>query len=65
MEKLVILNYENLTVHSYNMEEGVEVNEELISSLGFSPSNCHWMSGAVDTFFHKGTILANETPTRH
>lgn len=44
MEQLIILNFSNPSVHIYNVEPKVEVNEEYISNLGYHPSECSWMT---------------------
>lgn len=44
-EQLVILEYATQTVHVYNIDPGVNIDEEYISNLGFDTSNCEWMFG--------------------
>lgn len=54
MEKLIILDYSNQSVHIYDMLPETIVDAAFISKLGFSPSNCHWMYGKyVEITFHK------------
>ena len=45
MEKLVILDYSTGEVDVYDIDSEVEVNEDLIESLGHNSNDCYWMCG--------------------
>lgn len=42
---LIILDYCNGTVHIYNVDSNIIVDERYIIDLGFNLSNCEWMCG--------------------
>lgn len=43
MEKLVILDYLNKSVHIYNIENDADIDELYLENLGFNTNNCYWM----------------------
>lgn len=43
MEKLVIVDHSNTSVHFFNVAPDVNINEEYIEGLGFHCSNCSYM----------------------
>ena len=54
MEKLVILDYSDLSVHFYDVDTEEDVD---IEKLGFKESECSWMYGEdINLKFHKETI---------
>lgn len=56
-EELIILDYSTATVHIYNVDPGVNIDEEYISNLGFHTSNCSWMFGEdIEIIRHKGLL---------
>ena len=56
-EKLVILEYSTQTVYIYNVDSGVNIDEEYISNLGFRISECAYMFGEnIQIVRHKGLL---------
>jgi len=56
VKTLVVLDYNTGTVHFYKHEEAAEVNDEVVSSLGFNLDECYWMDGKnIQTVHHSGT----------
>ena len=55
MEKVIILDYSDCSVHFYSYIPNEESNiEDLIESWGFNLDNIEWMSGEDMTIkFHK------------
>ena len=45
MEKLVILDYSDASVHFFDVDSDADIDEEYIERLGFNCSNCYWMFG--------------------
>ena len=57
MEKLIILDYSDTSVHIYNVDSDTEIDESYIGNLGFHCSNCHWMvSKGLNLYSHKGIL---------
>lgn len=59
-EHLVILDYTRGQVHHYKIVKNKDVNDEVISNLGFHPSACQWMvasSGNFEEIKHKGILV--------
>ena len=54
-KKLVVLDYSDSSVHFYNVEDGVEIDEEYIENIGHHASNSSWMySSSISIFYHEG-----------
>lgn len=54
MEKLVIIDYSDLSVHFYDIDSEANIDEDYLEELGFHTSNCSWMFGEDLTItFHK------------
>lgn len=59
---LMVLDYASGAVHFYNHEETAEVNDEVVSSLGFNLDECCWMDGKnIQMVTHSGTYTNFET----
>ena len=57
MRELVILDYNNSTVHFYIVDKCCNVNNDFIESLGFQLDEISWMlSDDLDVFKHKGML---------
>ena len=57
MEKLVVLDHSNSSVHFYNVDSEANIDEEYIESIGHHASNCSWMFAEdLDIFHHKGIL---------
>lgn len=59
MEKLVILDFivQNVTIHIYNINPDVEVDEDYIKKLGFNPNYCSWHFGnKAEVINHKEVL---------
>ena len=57
MEKLIILDYATGTVHFYDIDPSVDINDEFIESLGFKESETLWMCVEDLTLtFHKEAL---------
>lgn len=58
IEKLVILDYSDATVHTYNIDTSkAEVDDDYVESLGFKMSECYWMLGKVCFIKHQGVLV--------
>lgn len=54
MEKLVIIDYSDLSVHFFDVDTDRDID---ISELGFKESQCSWMFGEnMDIIFHKEPV---------
>ena len=54
MGKLIILDYEDASVHIYDVQSPIDVSEEYIEELGFNTNHCSWMySEEMSIHFHK------------
>ena len=57
MEDLVILDFNNATVHFYKVDKDTNINDDYIEKLGFNPDECSWMYAEdIDVFKHKSII---------
>ena len=57
MEDLVILDFNNATVHFYKVDNNTNINDDYIEKLGFNTNECSWMYAEdIDVFKHKGII---------
>ncbi len=57
MEKLIILDYENSSMHVYDVAPGTQVDEAYIDNLGYHLSGVSWMFGKdISIHFHKRTL---------
>ena len=56
MDKLIVLDYEDCSVHVYDVQSGVDIDDEYVDNLGFRLSNCSWMHGNASIHFHKRTL---------
>ena len=57
MEKLVILDFEDGSVHFYDVDSEADINEEYIDNLGFNTDNCYWMfAQELEIIHHKGIL---------
>ena len=57
MEQLVILDYNDQSVHIYNIDSEADIDESYIRDLGFQASNCNWMFGEeISIHFHKNIL---------
>lgn len=57
MEKLVILDWSDNSVHFFDVDPKVEIDDEYIENLGFHCSNCSWMSSDnMHIEFHNGIL---------
>ena len=62
MEKLVVLDLSDTSVHIYDIDSDYEPEdmEDLLSDLGHHPSNCSWMCGEnVAIEYHREVINAD------
>lgn len=60
MSRLIILDYANAKVHFYDVDVGVEVNDEYLERIGFKESEFSYMiCDAAEIVFHKKP-LSNE-----
>ena len=55
MEKLVILDFNDASVHFYDVDSEADVDEEYISNLGFH--TCLWMFGDEMEIIHHKEVL--------
>ena len=54
MEKLVILDYSDCSVHFYDVDTEDPID---IEKLGYKESQCSWMFGqSIDITFHKKIV---------
>lgn len=43
MKQVVIMDYSTTSVHIFNTDSDVTVDESYIDNLGFRSSDCYWM----------------------
>ena len=56
-KELVILDYNNSTVHFYKVDADADITEEYIENLGFNINEVSWVvSEFIDIFKHKGVL---------
>lgn len=54
MRRLIILDYANAKIHFYDVDVGVDVDENYLESLGFKESESSYMiCDAAEIVFHK------------
>ena len=54
MRRLIILDYANAKIHFYDVDVGVDVDENYLKSLGFKESESSYMiCDAAEIVFHK------------
>ena len=57
MEDLVILDFNNATVHLYKVDKDTNINDDYIENLGFNINECSWMfEEDIEVFKHKGIL---------
>lgn len=57
MEKLVVIDYSDTSVHFFDIDSEANIDEEYISNLGFHTSNCSWMfAEEMYIEFHNGIL---------
>ena len=57
MEDLVILDFNNATVHFYKVDKDTNINDDYIEKLGFNTNECSWMCAEdVEVIKHKGIL---------
>ena len=57
MEDLVILDYNNSTVHFYKVDNDANIDENYIEKLGFNTNECSWMFAEdIGIIKHKGIL---------
>ena len=56
MKTLIVLNFENATVHFYNIDREY-IEDKYIQNLGYDLDNCQWMFGDLEIITHKGILL--------
>ena len=58
MEDLVILDYNNSTVHFYKVDNDANIDENYIEKLGFNTNECSWMFAEdIGIIKHKGVLI--------
>ena len=57
MEDLVILDFNNATVHFYKVDKDTNINDDYIEKLGFAINECSWMFAEdIEVIKHKGIL---------
>ena len=57
MEKLIVLDYEDGSVHVYDVQPGTVIDDEYIDNLGFHLSGCYYMHDTgISIHFHKRVL---------
>lgn len=44
-QKLVVLDYGDLTVHYFDIFKDINIDDEYVQALGFKLTECSWMNG--------------------
>lgn len=58
MEDLVILDYNNSTLHFYKVDNDANIDENYIEKLGFNTNECSWMFAEdIGIIKHKGVLI--------
>ena len=58
MEDLVILDYNNSTLHFYKVDNNANIDENYIEKLGFNINECSWMFAEdIGIIKHKGVLI--------
>ena len=60
MQKLVILDYSDSSVHIFDVEDDVTVDEKTVEGMGFHASNCSWILGNLEITYHKDVLTTEE-----
>ena len=57
MEDLVILDFNNATVHFYKVDKDTNINDDYIEKLGFNTNECSWIFAEdIEVIKHKGIL---------
>ena len=56
MRTLIVIDTFDNKVHYYKVDDGVKVNDEYISNLGYNLNDCSWACGKLDIISHKGIL---------
>ena len=57
MEKLIILDYSDTSVHIFDIDSEAKVDESYIEDMGFHCSNCQWMFASdLSLHFHEEVL---------
>ena len=57
MEDLVILDFNNATVHFYKVDNDTNINDDYIEKLGLNPDDCSWICAEdIEVIKHKGIL---------
>ena len=57
MKDLVILDFNNATVHFYKVDKDTNINDDYIEKLGFNTNECSWIFAEdVEVIKHKGIL---------
>ena len=57
MEDLVILDFNNATVHFYKVDKDTNINDDYIEKLGFNTNDCSWICAEdIEVIKHKGIL---------
>ena len=57
MEDLVILDFNNATVHFYKVDKDTNINDDYIEKLGFNTNECSWIFAEdIEVIKHKGVL---------
>ena len=57
MEDLVILDFNNATVHFYKVDKDTNINDDYIEKLRFNTNECSWMFAEdIEVIKHKGIL---------
>lgn len=57
IQRLVIIDFSDTSVHFFDLDPKIDVDDEFIENLGFHTSNCSWMtSESMHIEFHNGVL---------
>ena len=57
MEDLVILDFNNATIHFYKVDSNADINDDYIEKLGFNTNECSWIFAEdIEVIKHKGIL---------
>ena len=57
MEDLVILDFNDATVHFYKVDKDTNINDDYIEKLGFNTNECSWIFAEdIEVIKHKGIL---------
>lgn len=57
MEKLAIIDYSTASIHIYDIDPEIDIDESYIESLGFNIDECYWMFGETINIIHHKELL--------